>query len=287
LICHGLDDYFPFLFPDGRGFVVVIAAYFDESEREDGEQPICVGGFLFKPSGYKALRRYWQSNVLRFRGRQVAPFHMTDLCAGKGVYDGLTIDERLVILNHAVEAVKRNACAAQGVFFDQQELIRKVPAEWPHAFGSIYTIACHMCLQVTGFWLREWSITMPVLYTFERGHRFQSEANAFMDAIGNNEELARHFMYRNHVFESKTEVGLQAADMYAWTITKARSIHGGPIPRAMQAFTAPLLRMVEGSDGRYRIMVLQGEMLDRFIDESLTRTIALVARRSPSVPTFT
>jgi hypothetical protein len=91
----GLGDYFPFLFQNGRGLVVVVAAYFDESEREDAGQPICVGGFMFKPSGYKAFRRYWCSNVLRFRGRRTDPFHMTDLCAGKGVYDGLTIPDRL------------------------------------------------------------------------------------------------------------------------------------------------------------------------------------------------
>jgi hypothetical protein len=37
---RGLSDYFPFLFPSGGGAVLVIGAYFDESVREEGNEPL-------------------------------------------------------------------------------------------------------------------------------------------------------------------------------------------------------------------------------------------------------
>jgi hypothetical protein len=279
-----LADYFPFLFPDGDGLAMVITAYFDESERPDAAQPICVGGFAFKPAGYKSFRRYWISNVLRYRGRRVDPFHMTDLCAGQGVYEGLSITDRVAILNHAVHAVKKYAACAQGVFFDQREFV--APPDWPLVFGSIYSVACNLCLQVTSYWMREFSIQSEILYTFEAGHKFEDEADRFLKAIRQSEEARKRFRYRNHQFELKSEVGLQAADLYAWTLTKARSIDGGPIPRAMRPFAEPLLAMVEGSEGRFRCSMFRGDMLDRFLRESLSNPVFIRVDRGPRKPAF-
>jgi hypothetical protein len=264
---------------------VVVTAYFDESVREDAGQPICVGGFMFKPSGYKSFRRYWCSNVLRFRGRRTDPFHMTDLCAGEGVYGGLTISERLVILNHAVEAVRKYSYGAQGVLFDQEEFIRKAPPEWPIVFGSIYAVACQLCLQVTSYWLGQWGSVMPVRYVFERGHKFEIEADRFLGAIAQSDEGSKRFRYLNHLFAPKSEVGLQAADLYAWTITKAKAAAGEP-PRGMKPFVEPLLRMVDASNGRYRCGMFHGEMLDRFLHEALTNPRRVAFDRGARKPAF-
>jgi hypothetical protein len=264
---------------------VVVSAYFDESEREDAGQPICVGGFMFKPSGYKAFRRYWCSNVLRFRGRRTEPFHMTDLCAGHGVYEGLTIPERISILNHAVEAVKKHSIAAHGVCFDQKEFIAKAPPNWPQVFGSIYAVACQLCLQVTSYWLGQQGVTMPVLYVFERGHKFEDEADRFLKAIARNNEHTKRFRYRNHIFEPKSEVGLQAADLYAWTITKAKAA-SGVVPKGTKPFVQPLLKMVDGSNGRYRCGMFHGAMLDRFLEEARTNPVMVQLDRGPRKSAF-
>jgi hypothetical protein len=181
--------------------------------------------------------------------------------------------------------VKKYSCAANGVTFDQKEFIRKAPTDWPVVFGSIYAVACQLCLQVTSYWLEEMSLKMPVLYTFERGHKFEDEADRFLKAIARDNEACRRFRYRNHLFESKAEVGLQAADLYAWTITKA-TIANGVVPRAMKPFVEPLLKMVDGSNGRYRCGQFTGKKLDQFLHESLSNTVLVQFERGPRRPEF-
>jgi hypothetical protein len=282
----GILDYVPFVFPDGGGALVLVTGYFDESERDDAGSPICVAGFLFKPSGYKAFRRYWASNVLRYRGRRVEPFHMTDLCSGKGVYRDLSISARVEILNHAVHAISKNALGATGMFFKRDEFIAKAPAGWPLLFGSIYTVACHLCVQTTAFWLSEWDIHGDALYVFERGHKFQAEANAFLNGIAGDPETRREFRYRQHIFEDKTEYGLQAADLFSWTMTKAHVADGNP-PRAMKPFIDPILRFSDASHGRYRLTRFTGKHLDEFFQMNVNRTRLLSTDRGPRWPTFT
>ena len=92
----------------GHGAIVILTGLFDESERLDGGEPVCVGGYLFKASGYKQFRRSWKRYVLRFRNRRFTHFHMTDLCAGHGEYEGLTISDRVEILDQAVRSGPRN-----------------------------------------------------------------------------------------------------------------------------------------------------------------------------------
>lgn len=77
---------------------IVLTAYLDESYREEKQEPICVGGFLFKQAGYKKFHRYWSKHVLRCGGRRLAHFHMKDLCAGRGEYEGLSISDRIASL---------------------------------------------------------------------------------------------------------------------------------------------------------------------------------------------
>jgi len=281
---QGLADYFPFLFPNRAGAVVVLTGCFDESERFDGHEPICVGGFLFRPSGYKKFRRYWQSNVLRFRGQRFKHFHMTDLCAGHGEYEHLSIADRLIVLNHAVHAINANALGAIGIHFNQAEFERKAPRNWPDVFGSIYTVACNMCLQATAYWLKEWRCQLHVLYVFEQGHKFEEEADEFLDAVGRHDEARKRFRYRKHMFEPKSEVGLQAADLYAWTITKCIIANGTP-PRAMRPFVESLVRFAAGQE-RYKLYPFIGDKLDRFLVEHLTRPVLLFAHYGPRKRAF-
>jgi hypothetical protein len=201
----GLDDLFPFILPERNGLVAVFAGYFDESVRDQGGEPICVGGFLFKPADYKKFKRRWNKYVLWLRGRQFAHFHMTDLCAGRKEYEGLNITDRLVILNNAVDAVKTFAYMGIGVHFQQAEFESKAPKDWPERFGSIYTAACQMCLQTTGYWLARGESQMNVAYVFEQGHKYHNEADKLLTAIGQHDGARKRFRYHVHLFEYKIE----------------------------------------------------------------------------------
>ena len=167
----GLADYLPFLCPNGDGAILILTGYFDESERQEAAEPICVGGYLFKQTGYKQFHRYWRREVLRFHGHSFPHFHMTDLCAGRQEYDGLSIPDRQEILSSAVAGITRFAYGGIAIYFDRAEFEAVAPAEWPKYRGSIYSTACHMCLQATASWLRKWGSGSKVLYVFERGTR--------------------------------------------------------------------------------------------------------------------
>ena len=246
---------------------MVLGGYFDESERQENDEPICVGGFFFKPAAYVKFRRDWHRTVLRYKQRRFTHFHTTDLCAGQREYKGLEIADRVVIMNRAVDAIDKHSYAMLAVQFDKAEFERVAPATWPLLHGSIYTAACQMCLQTAGYWLTKWQCPMRVLYVFERGHKFQREADAVMRGISDNEEAQRRFHYRNHIFEEKTkECGLQAADLFAWATTKTRI---GRMTPAFRPFLPAIMRMAATNRTRQKLYPFTGDRLKRFIDEQM------------------
>jgi hypothetical protein len=268
----GINALLPFVFADvRRGVIVVIGAYFDESLRQDGHEPIVVGGYLFKPAQYQRFRQRWYREVLRLPNRrQLKHFHMTDLCAGHGVYEGIDIPTRVGILERAVNVIGACAYGGLGVHFLQAEYEAAVAGyEWAKYRGSIYAQACGMCVQMTAYWLRQWRCdNAEVMYVFERGHKFQNNANDILSAIAGNEQARKALKYRQHIFEEKdSEYALQAADLFAWTMTKARSINGGPIPRAFQPFASEVIRLSGCLKGRQHLSVFTGEMLRRYLIE--------------------
>jgi hypothetical protein len=252
---------------------MVIDAYFDESLREDGAEPICVGGYVFKPTQHERFVRRWHREVLRLPDRRrLTHFHMTDLCAGKGVYRGLTIAERIGILRRAVDVVGDCAYAGLGVQFRQGEFEALAPAEWATYRGSIYSSACGMCVQVTAHWLRRWGCNnIEVRFVFERGHKFQNEANDILNAIAADDDGRKYFKYREHVFaEKNSEYALQAADLFAWSMTKAESINGGAIPSAFRPFAPEVIRLSRRLPGRQNLSFFTGPLLQRYFYEQAT-----------------
>ncbi len=260
----GIADYFPFIFQDRPGAVLILSGYFDESERNDGGKPICVAGFLFKEAGYKKFRHKWHRDVLL--DGSLPNFHMTDLCAGQGVYRGMSIPTRQVILNGAVDAIRKHTYATIAVQFDRAEFAASVPPEWPTYRGSIYSAAATMCVQIVGFWLNEWGCPMDVLYVFERGHRYQAQADRMLKAIAADGDARSRFRYRNHMFEPKSEYGLQAADLLAWTVTKVETSRGNPT-QAIRPFLPAITRLVGPSVSRAKVYLFTGERLRRFLAE--------------------
>ena len=247
---------------------MTLTGFFDESERREQREPICVGGYLFKTAGYKQFRRYWKNHVLRLRGLKFKHFHTTDLCAGRGEYEELTIPDRVEILERAVEAIGDHAYAGIGIYFERAEFERMAPPEWPEFRGSIYSSACHMCLQATASWLRTWGSDLQVVYVFEQGHKLQAEANTVLMAIRNDARARKEFRYKKHLFEDKEQqVGLQAADLFAWTITKAAIAQGGRAPRAFRPFLPVIRRLASTNRDRQKVHVFTGDRLRRYLQE--------------------
>lgn len=258
--------------------MAAFTAFFDESVARGVGEPICVAGVVFTPGDYKRFCRYWCRNVLRNRGQRFAAFHMTDLVAGEKDYGSLSIRERIGVLDHAVLAVSRYATAGVAVCFAQEEFERKAPPDWPEVFGSIYSAACGMCLQATGLWLTRWGHQMEVRYVFERGHSFSAQADEFLTAYGQDRDMRQRCRYRSHSFGAKSEVGLQAADLAAWTIAKAAISNGTP-PRSMVPFVESVMRLANNLNDRYRIHRFEGVLLDRYLHECMTEPLHTFRRR--------
>ncbi len=152
--------------------MALLAAFFDESDRSDGSAPLCVGGYIFRAADYERFKKRWHREVLRLPGRrQLRHLHMTDLCAGRGEYEGLSIPERMKILDRAVTVISGSFHKAVGIHFLQAEFEKVAPANWPENKGSIYTLACHMAVQCTAYWLNADRCHLDVLYVFERGRK--------------------------------------------------------------------------------------------------------------------
>ena len=80
----------------------MLTAYFDESDRKDGSEPLCAAGYIFHPGAYRRFAREWRRFLKSARPGGLQYLHMTDLYAAKNVYEDLG-DRRGEILGRAVE----------------------------------------------------------------------------------------------------------------------------------------------------------------------------------------
>jgi hypothetical protein len=115
--------------------------------------------------------------------------------------------------------------------------------------------------------LKQWNCAATVLYVFERAHKYQAEADAAMKAIANHHEARQDFRYANHVFEPKTEYGLQTADLFSWTMTKAH-VANGKTPAALRPFARALLKLGRERE-RMKVYPFTGKKLKRLIHEQM------------------
>lgn len=276
----GLADQVPFIFPDGGGLLVALTAYLD-----DLGAPITVAGYVFKARAYKRFVRDWRAKVLTLDGHAFPHFHMKDLHSGHEAYEGFTIADRVRILNAAVDVVCKHAFGAVGVHFNRAEFVAVAPPGWPNHMGSIYTATCQVCVQSTAHWLKERRCLDPVYYVLERGHKWQTEADAVLAAHGDSEQLRRTFLFRGHTFEHKErECGLQAADLHAWAITKMLS--GDVDKPAFQPFREPIQRLGKKTKGRSHVGSFTNDLLRRFIEQQVTETRVAYANPGPAKRAF-
>lgn len=267
----GIAAILPFILEGTRGLVMPLVGYFDESVRQDGLEPICVAGYLFKPTSYKQFVRRWKFILKTARPGGIDHLHMTDLVAGRREFEGRTISQRRDVLRQAIALINDTTFGGVGCLFNQAEFERAAPAHWVMRFGSIYSCACQITLQVSGNWLRKRRVADRVAYVFESGHKFQAEANALFSGLCQHQDYKDEFRYHSHTFIDKRRAcGLQAADLLAWAFTKAyvRVERDEPLTGSIRAFAPELLGLIEAGD-RMHIAALTGEKLKQFIDEQL------------------
>jgi hypothetical protein len=265
------DDLTPFPF-DGRGIIMALAldAYFDESDRTDGSEPISVAGYIFKPTAYKAFCREWKRMLLS-GPTPTTHFHMTNLYARDYEYEGWTIEDRAAYLHLAVAAARKHKFCGVSVLFSQSDFERLAPPLFKFQYSSIYSCACQMALRTTAFWMDNHRCFLPIAYAFESGHRFWDEADGILRGLSQYPEMKRDYRYRTHFSMDKEDsYGLQAADMLAWIF--ARLEVGAPKNHTMRAFAPIIMGLVEGDSDRYQLMHPQEAGLRRFFADCEANT---------------
>jgi hypothetical protein len=143
----GVADYLPFISNGEARLIMALTAYFDESERDEVGAPICVGGFVFKVDGYRKCRRKMEARCRKGRSVRTVP-HDGPLRRSWRVRARQHRRES-EILDGAVDAIRKHSYAGIGVKFARDEFTKAAPPDWPTYRGSIYTAACHLCVQGT------------------------------------------------------------------------------------------------------------------------------------------
>lgn len=202
------DSPFSMSFFAGTSHVAVMEVYADASEIGGH---LAIGSLLFRKRDIKPFEKKWRG-MLRKYG--LTHFHMTDCNSQKGEFEGKGKD---------CDACAREAIAillefaAKGCIFsvkksDFNEIITKrgvMPN--PFTLGVWFTL----------FDLRTWADAHDpearISYLFEAGDDHQKDANTLLLGIGEDQERARAFRYRNHAFVPKVlSMPAQAADILAW-----------------------------------------------------------------------
>jgi len=249
---------------------LALEGYFDESERnrpEDGEQPVSVSGYIFKPTAYKSFCRQWKRMLLA-GPKPTTHFHMTHLYARTLEYKDWSTEDRAEVLRLAVEAIKPNIFCGISVLFRQSEFEALAPPLWRFEHGSIYSAVCQMILQATALWMDDHKSFLPIAYAFESGHRFWPEVDDVLSGIGQYPEYKKRYRYRTHFALDKMEAfGLQAADLHAWLMTLVDV--GSPRNHTMRAFAPHLMHLVEDDDEKYQLFHPTGAQMKRFFQENI------------------
>jgi hypothetical protein len=105
-----------FFVNDRPALIMTYSSFFDESERLEAGDPLCVAGFVFKDVAYKQFCRAWDPFLrAALDGRGIQAMHMTDLIQGKGEFKGIDIPSRLECLEQSVDIVCGHGLLATGV----------------------------------------------------------------------------------------------------------------------------------------------------------------------------
>jgi hypothetical protein len=244
------------LLPGGVGAAVFLQAYFDESGRTGGL--FAVAGYAFLPAQARRFDKSWRGML-----GSVSAFHMADLVARQGEFKGFSSSQQDKMIRRAVEITNsRIAVGVAGSCSRNDWKALAPPGVKYH--GDPYAVLCYLCIEELGRLLDIKGIQGNVAYFFEAGNRFQGEANQLMDLVVKAPEVRRLSRYRSHTFiDKRAATQLQAADLFAWELTKFRdeTVEAGirEIRKSYQALLAKDL-------SRYRTLHAGPDELARYFN---------------------
>lgn len=272
----------------GQGLIAVLHhAYFDESGTHDGAPVMSFGAYLFTSDQARKFSRDWAKDLKRLG----LPFaHMTDCALGFGAYKDMSLEDRIQSEKLLIAHIKRRAVCGYAISASKPAYERLTEGL---ALQSLYTLLHQIAvLKVRDIAAERGA--KQLAYFFESGHRFATEAHAFMSLTASLPKARDYFLYAGHAFVDKRNVlPLQAADMLAWQEChyRTRQLQGHEKRRAdYDALTRPvdqfsvvqpedMLRLVERHvSGLVPVKPLPKPILEALLESELMEMVRLPRR---------
>lgn len=239
------------LLPRG-GFLAVLEAYFDESERESGT--FCVAGLMFTKLNAVRFSKAWSAAV----GSRT--FHAVDVIHRKEEFSDFTRDDSDALLRRLAPIVNQRRALSIAVTCNLKEVERLKPQSMS-ATVFAYALCAHFAMSHVGHWVRANSPKNRVAYMFENGREGEAAANLLISAYLNDRGARDQTRYRSHTFQPKEDsVLLQGADLMAWEWAKYCD---ETVERKIRAPRKSIIAMLGGTTSRRFVGdVLSGQPLE-------------------------
>lgn len=206
------------LLPAGGHLLVLVEAYFDESGTHDGSKVMALAGYLFRQDKSEEMAAIWRE-FLAARG--LPYFHMVDCAHGNPPFDKLDPKHRILVETRLIGLIKQFTVQGIGVTVDLEAFHRRFGEK--SFLGTPYSLAFYLVTRGVAVWAKETQYEGKIAYFFEAGHASQSEANYLLGIGLRIPEIKAELHYAGHAFVEKQEAPqVQAADLFAWLLTKDR-----------------------------------------------------------------
>jgi hypothetical protein len=199
-------------------YLVVIHAYFDESEIRGGPCPVIgMAGLLYDADRALALEAKLKD---LYELHQIPYFHSATCESGAPPFDHLHRDVRTNLRNKIIDYIHEFTAFGFSRCLpikDFDETFGAKGVEW-----SAYETCLWSCIGGVIGWAGDTGYTGRVAYFFEAGAKHQDEVARLMKRLYEHPELKENHVYAAHTFaEKKLHRPLHTADLFAWEATHA------------------------------------------------------------------
>lgn len=215
------------LLPHGGHILVLVHGFFDESGTHAGSKIMALAGYLFRQDKSEQMATEWAA-FLADKG--LPYFHMVDCAHGNAPFDKLTPSQRILVETRLIGLIKQYTVQGVAVTVDLESFRKRFGEK--SFMGTSYSFAFYMITRGVARWVEETEYTGEIAYFFEAGHASQSEANELMGIALRVPEIRAQMRYAGHAFVDKAKSPqVQAADLFAWLLTKDRKGRAEGRPR--------------------------------------------------------
>jgi|SRR5271157_1706638 len=231
--------------------VMLLEAYFDESERPSGL--LCVAGYAFAVPQARKFTKDWSRLFSDYGG-----FHMNEFAHRRKGFAGMSDNEHARLMREAVRIINARMTAGVAVSCRLSEMQALSPA-WIRGFGHAYPVCCHWAMNALCLVLRSEGISDSIAYFFEKGHPHEAEARDFVKTASLSPELKKMYRHESDHFIPKSDaVALQAADLLAWEWVKFKD---ETLDQNLRRLRKSLRALFEYAPKRYKVAHCGGASL--------------------------